>query len=83
MMNMKKRSNPDKAPLGFEFHPVKDLRVKARGNGFSMAEVCREAEIDHSQASRWLQGHHVPLTTSFARLQQALERLISRKRLQV
>ena len=47
-----------------------------------MADVCRVAEIDQSQASRWLSGRTKPLYASVVRLNQVVDAMVA-ARLQV
>ena len=54
-------------------NPIKDVMSKASAAGYSMADVCRVAEIDQSQASRWLSGRTKPLYASVVRLNQVVD----------
>jgi transcriptional regulator with XRE-family HTH domain len=56
--------------------------AKASAAGYSMADVCRVAEIDQSQASRWLSGRTKPLYASVVRLNQVVDAMVA-ARLQV
>ena len=57
-------------------NPIKDVMAKAAAAGYSMADVCRVAEIDQSQASRWLSGRTKPLYDSVKRLNDATDALV-------
>jgi transcriptional regulator with XRE-family HTH domain len=63
-------------------NPIKDVMAKAGAAGYSMADVCRVAEIDQSQASRWLSGRTKPLYASVVRLNQVVDAMVA-ARLQV
>jgi transcriptional regulator with XRE-family HTH domain len=63
-------------------NPIKDVMAKAAAEGYSMADVCRVAEIDQSQASRWLSGRTKPLYASVVRLNQVVDAMVA-ARLQV
>jgi transcriptional regulator with XRE-family HTH domain len=63
-------------------NPIKDVMAKAAAAGYSMADVCRVAEIDQSQASRWLSGRTKPLYASVVRLNQVVDAMVA-ARLQV
>jgi transcriptional regulator with XRE-family HTH domain len=59
-----------------------DIKYKAESAGYKMSDVCRVAEIDQAQVSRWLNGITEPLYGSVIKLEQACDALIS-ARLQV
>jgi transcriptional regulator with XRE-family HTH domain len=59
-----------------------DIKFKAESAGYKMSDVCRVAEIDQAQVSRWLNGITEPLYGSVIKLEQACDALIS-ARLQV
>lgn len=59
-----------------------DIKHKAESAGYKMSDVCRVAEIDQAQVSRWLNGITEPLYGSVIKLEQACDALIS-ARLQV
>jgi transcriptional regulator with XRE-family HTH domain len=59
-----------------------DIKFKAESAGYKMSDVCRVAEIDQAQVSRWLNGITEPLYGSVIKLEQAADALIS-ARLQV
>ena len=59
-----------------------DIKYKAESAGYKMSDVCRVAEIDQAQVSRWLNGITEPLYGSVIKLEQAADALIS-ARLQV
>ena len=63
-------------------NPIRDVLVKASTAGYTMADVCRVAQIDQSQVSRWLSGRTKPLYDSVKRLNEATDALIA-ARLQV
>jgi transcriptional regulator with XRE-family HTH domain len=49
-----------------------NIKLRAEGIGFKMSDLCREAEIDPAQASRWISGKTIPLVTSVRKLEDAL-----------
>jgi len=61
---------------------INDIKYKAESAGYKMSDVCRVAEIDQAQVSRWLNGITEPLYGSVIKLDQAADALIS-ARLQV
>ena len=63
-------------------NPIKDVLVKASAAGYTMADVCRVAQIDQSQVSRWLSGRTKPLYASVVRLNQVVDAMVA-ARLQV
>lgn len=54
-----------------------DIKAKANAAGFKMSDVCRVAEIDQSQVSRWSNGVTEPLYSAVRRLEQATDALIT------
>ena len=54
-------------------NPIRDVLVKASTAGYTMADVCRVAQIDQSQVSRWLSGRTKPLYASVVRLNQVVD----------
>jgi transcriptional regulator with XRE-family HTH domain len=54
-----------------------DIKYKAESAGYKMSDVCRVAEIDQAQVSRWLNGITEPLYGSVIKLEQACDALIS------
>lgn len=56
---------------------LSDIKAKAEAAGFKMSDVCRVAEIDQSQVSRWANGVTEPLYSAVVRLQQAVDALVS------
>ena len=58
-------------------NPIKDVLVKASTAGYTMADVCRVAQIDQSQVSRWLSGRTKPLYDSVKRLNDATDALVA------
>jgi transcriptional regulator with XRE-family HTH domain len=61
---------------------IKDIKHKAEMAGYKLSDVCRVAEIDQAQVSRWLNGVTEPLYGSVIKLEEAVDALIS-ARLQV
>jgi transcriptional regulator with XRE-family HTH domain len=55
---------------------ISDIKAKAEDAGFKMADICRVADIDQSQVSRWANGVTEPLYSAVVRLQHATEALI-------
>lgn len=56
---------------------LSDIKAKAEAAGFKMSDVCRVAEIDQSQVSRWANGVTEPLYSAVVRLQQAVDALVA------
>lgn len=56
---------------------LSDIKAKAAAAGFRMSDVCRVAEIDQSQVSRWANGVTEPLYSAVRRLEQATEALVA------
>ena len=56
---------------------ISDIKGKAESAGFRMSDVCRVAEIDQAQVSRWANGVTEPLYGSVKRLEQSVEALIA------
>ena len=56
---------------------LSDIKAKAAAAGFKMSDVCRVAEIDQSQVSRWANGVTEPLYSAVRRLEQATEALVA------
>jgi transcriptional regulator with XRE-family HTH domain len=54
-----------------------DIKARAEAAGFKISDVCRVAEIDQSQVSRWANGVTEPLYSAVARLQQAVDALVA------
>ncbi len=50
---------------------------KAQSAGFRLSDVCRVAEIDQAQVSRWSSGATEPLYGSVRRLEEAVDALIA------
>lgn len=61
---------------------IEGIKYKAESAGYKMSDVCRVAEINQAQVSRWLNGVTEPLYGSVIKLEQACDALIS-ARLQV
>ena len=53
------------------------IRIKVECAGYKMSDVCRVAEIDQAQVSRWMSGTTEPLYSSVTRLDQAADTLVS------
>ena len=49
-----------------------NIKLRAEAIGFKMSDLCRESEIDPSQASRWISGKTIPLITSVRKLEDSL-----------
>jgi len=58
------------------------IRHKVEAAGYKMSDVCRVAEIDQAQVSRWMSGTTEPLYGSMVKLDKAADALVS-ARLQV
>jgi|DEB3_MinimDraft_2_1074329.scaffolds.fasta_scaffold02824_5 transcriptional regulator with XRE-family HTH domain len=58
---------------------IKEIQERAALAGFTMADVCREAGLDPSVASRWKAGKVTPLVSSIHRLKDAADRLIAQR----
>ncbi len=56
---------------------LSEIKAKAEAAGFKMSDVCRVAEIDQSQVSRWANGVTEPLYSAVRRLEQATEALVA------
>lgn len=54
-----------------------DIKYKAESAGYKMSDVCRVADIDQAQVSRWLNGVTEPLYGSVIKLDLAADALIS------
>lgn len=61
---------------------IQDIKHKIEAAGYRMSDLCRVAEIDQAQLSRWVNGQTEPLYSTVIRLEQAADALIS-ARLQV
>jgi transcriptional regulator with XRE-family HTH domain len=61
---------------------LNEIKLKVESAGYKMSDVCRVAEIDQAQVSRWMSGTTLPLYPSVVKLDQAADALIS-ARLQV
>ena len=61
---------------------IHDIKNKVESAGFKMSDLCRVAEINQAQVSRWQNGITEPLYSTVLRLEQAADALIS-ARLQV
>lgn len=56
---------------------LSDIKAKAEAAGFKMSDVCRVAEIDQSQVSRWANGVTEPLYSAVVRLRKAVDALVA------
>jgi transcriptional regulator with XRE-family HTH domain len=56
---------------------LSDIKARAEAAGFKISDVCRVAEIDQSQVSRWANGVTEPLYSAVVRLQQAVDALVA------
>lgn len=56
---------------------ISEIREKAQSAGFRLADVCRVAEIDQAQVSRWSSGATEPLYGSVKRLEEAVDALVA------
>ena len=61
---------------------IQDIKHKIEAAGYRMSDLCRLAEIDQAQLSRWVNGQTEPLYSTVVRLEQAADALIT-ARLQV
>ena len=61
---------------------IRDIKYKIESAGYRMSDLCRVAEINQAQLSRWINGQTEPLYSTVIRLEQAADALIS-ARLQV
>jgi len=61
---------------------IQDIKHKIEAAGYRMSDLCRVAEIDQAQLSRWVNGQTEPLYSTVVRLEQAANALIE-ARLQV
>lgn len=56
---------------------ISSIREKAQSAGFRLSDVCRVAEIDQAQVSRWSSGVTEPLYGSVRRLEEAVDALVA------
>ena len=56
---------------------ISEIKAKAEEAGFRMSDICRVADIDQSQVSRWANGVTEPLYSAVRRLEQATEALVA------
>jgi transcriptional regulator with XRE-family HTH domain len=56
---------------------LSDIKAKAEAAGFRMSDICRVADIDQSQVSRWANGVTEPLYSAVMRLEQAVDALVA------
>ena len=55
---------------------IHDIKTKVESAGFKMSDLCRVAEINQAQVSRWQNGITEPLYSTVLRLEQAADALI-------
>lgn len=55
---------------------LSDIKARAEAAGFRISDVCRVAEVDQSQVSRWSNGVTEPLYSAVRRLEQAVDALV-------
>lgn len=60
-------------------NPIKDVMARAATHGYTMADVCRVAEISQTQVSRWISGRVDPLYGTVARLNQVVDAMVAAK----
>jgi len=58
---------------------LKDIRLKAKENGYKMNDLASAAGIDPAQLSRWSTGKTIPLYSNIKKLEQAVDALIAAK----
>ena len=56
---------------------ISEIKAKAEEAGFRMSDICRVADIDQSQVSRWANGVTEPLYSAVVRLEQAVDALVA------
>jgi len=56
---------------------ISEIKLKAESAGFRLSDVCRIAEIDQAQVSRWHSGATEPLYGSVRRLEDAVDALVA------
>jgi len=56
---------------------ISEIKLKAESAGFRLSDVCRIAEIDQAQVSRWHSGATEPLYGSVRRLEASVDALIA------
>jgi transcriptional regulator with XRE-family HTH domain len=56
---------------------LSDIKARAEAAGFRISDVCRVAEVDQSQVSRWSNGVTEPLYSAVRRLEQAVDALVA------
>jgi transcriptional regulator with XRE-family HTH domain len=56
---------------------ISEIRAKAEAAGFRLSDVCRVAEVDQAQVSRWSNGVTEPLYGAVKRLEQAADALVA------
>lgn len=56
---------------------ISEIKGKAHSAGFRLSDVCRVAEIDQAQVSRWSSGATEPLYASVKRLETAVDALVA------
>ena len=56
---------------------IMDIKHKVEAAGFKMSDLCRVAEINQAQVSRWQNGITEPLYSTVVRLDEAANALVS------
>jgi len=56
---------------------IHDIKNKVESAGFKMSDLCRVAEINQAQVSRWQNGNTEPLYSTVLRLDEAANALVS------
>lgn len=56
---------------------LSDIKARAEAAGFRISDVCRVAEVDQSQVSRWSNGVTEPLYSAVRRLEKAVDALVA------
>lgn len=56
---------------------ISEIRAKAQSAGFRLSDVCRVAQVDQAQVSRWANGVTEPLYGAVKRLEQAVDALVA------
>ena len=55
---------------------IQDIKHKIEAAGYRLSDLCRVAEIDQAQLSRYVNGQTDPLYSTVVRLEQAANALI-------
>jgi len=56
---------------------IQDIKYKIESAGYRMSDLCRVAEINQAQVSRWQNGITEPLYSTVLRLDEAANALVS------